>query len=93
MPPTNGAPKLSPPLEPIFQECHVAAHKGDEEARLCLVGGTIYAVLVRHAGNAAEESGWYLLMGFGPCDREGMIFGNLELAAEWIREAIEQRQS
>jgi hypothetical protein len=49
--------------------------------------GVLFAILAP-AGAADEEPGWYLHLGFGPCDREGLIFRNLNEAGEWLEQAI-----
>jgi hypothetical protein len=35
-----------------------------------------------------EQIGWFLLIGFGPCAREGLLFPTLNAAEAWIRGQI-----
>lgn len=70
-----------------FQSCRLATRDGSEEGVLCMRDGVLFAILAP-AGAADEEPGWYLHLGFGPCDREGLIFRNLNKAGEWLEQAI-----
>ncbi len=76
------------PVSPIaFQNCRIATSDGSEEAVLCLRDGVILALLVRQGVNGARDQGWYLHSGFGPCQREGLVFKTLEEARAWIDQA------
>jgi hypothetical protein len=75
-------------LELEFQDCKIATLDGSEEGRICLADGIVFAVLARLASDSADEQGWYLLTGFGPCEQEGIIFQTLDEAADWIRARI-----
>jgi hypothetical protein len=59
-----------------FQSCRLATRDGSEEGVLCMRDGVLFAILAP-AGAADEEPGWYLYLGFGPCNREGLVFRNL----------------
>ena len=67
-------------MSPVeFQTCRIATSDGSEEACLCLQGGVILALLVRQSGDA-----WYLHSGFGPWQREGIIFTSLDEVRAWV---------
>jgi hypothetical protein len=70
-----------------FQSRRLATRDGSEEGVLCMRDGVLFAILAP-AGEADEEPVWYLHLGFGPCDREGLIFRNLNEAGEWLEQAI-----
>ena len=70
-----------------FQSRRLATPDGSEEGVLCMRDGVLFAILAP-AGAVGEEPGWYLHLGFGPCDREGLIFRNLNEAGEWLEQAI-----
>ena len=63
-----------------FDSIRLANSGGHEEGVLLSAAGAVAAVLVR-----LEAQGWYLLHGFGPCEREGLVFPDLESAAAWVR--------
>ena len=65
----------------------LAALRGSEEAHLVLVNEALAAVLVRVLPEPDErpDEGWFLQVGFGPCNREGLIFPTLEAAEVWTR--------
>ena len=52
-----------------------------------LLNEVLAAVLVRILPEPDEpsEEGWFLQVGFGPCNREGLIFPTLEAAEIWAR--------
>jgi hypothetical protein len=74
-----------------FQSCRIATAQSSEEACLVLADGVVTALLVRLEGTAESDAGWYLLIGFGPCDREGLVFTTLEAAGAWVRENLATR--
>ncbi len=65
----------------------LATRRGREDGHLVLVNEAVAAVLVRILPEPHEkpEEGWFLQVGFGPCNREGLIFPTLEAAAVWTR--------
>jgi hypothetical protein len=69
-----------------FQSCRIATSDGSEDACLCLRDGVILALLVRHGDGAPAGQGWYLHSGFGPCQREGLVFGTLDEARDWLEQ-------
>jgi hypothetical protein len=71
-----------------FQSCRIATLKDSEEACLVLADGIVMAVLVRVDADATSKPGWYLQVGFGPCDREGLLFETLEAAAAWVDQSL-----
>ncbi|WP_336488126.1 hypothetical protein [Methylobacterium nigriterrae] len=34
------------------------------------------------------REGWFLQVGLGPCEREGLLFGNLGGAEAWVRACL-----
>jgi len=71
----------------MFIPVQLAALRGREEACLVLVSDAVAAVLVRIMPEPDEhlEEGWFLQVGFGPCNREGLIFPTLGAAEVWAR--------
>jgi hypothetical protein len=69
-----------------FQSCRLATRDGSEGGVLCVRDGVLFAILA--PAGSDEQPGWYLHLGFGPCDREGLIFRNLNEAGEWLERAI-----
>ena len=71
----------------MFIPIQLAALRGTEEAHLVMVNAALAAVLVRILPEPDErpEEGWFLQVGFGPCNREGLIFPTLEAAEVWTR--------
>jgi hypothetical protein len=72
-----------------FQFCRIAAPRGSEDGCICVYHGIVYALLVRMSNEAGDDQGWFLAHGFGPCDREGLIFASVEEAGEWIRQCAQ----
>ena len=74
-------------LSPLFLPVQLATLRGSEEGHLVLVNEAVAAVLVRILPEPDDrpEEGWFLQVGFGPCNREGLIFPTLEAAAVWTR--------
>ena len=73
-----------------FQPIRLAGHCGGEDALLGLVNDHLMAVLVRVAddGLPADQQGWYLEAGFGPCRGEGLLFPVLTAGEAWIRQQV-----
>jgi len=71
----------------MFIPIQLATLRGTEEAHLVMVDAALAAVLVRILPEPDErpEEGWFLHVGFGPCNREGLIFATLEAAEVWTR--------
>jgi hypothetical protein len=57
----------------MFIPVQLATLRGSEEACLVLVSDALAAVLVRILPEPDErpDEGWFLQVGFGPCNREG----------------------
>lgn len=70
-----------------FQSIQVAERDGAEAAQIVWVDGCLAAVLVEVADPALADDaqGWYLQIGFGPCEGEGVLFRDLSAAEAWIR--------
>jgi hypothetical protein len=71
-----------------FQSCRIATISDSEEACLMLADGVVMAVLVRLDRDAPDEPGWYLQVGFGPCDQEGLLFESTAAAAAWVEQRL-----
>ena len=71
----------------MFIPVQLATRRGSEDAHLVLVNEAVAAALVRILPEPDErpEEGWFLQVGFGPCNREGLIFPTLDAASVWAR--------
>ena len=71
----------------MFIPIQLATLRGAEEAHLVMMDAALAAILVRILPEPDErsEEGWFLHVGFGPCNREGLIFPTLEAAEVWTR--------
>jgi hypothetical protein len=74
-----------------FQSCRIATLRDSEDACLVLADGVVMALLVRLDGDATIKPGWFLQIGFGPCDQEGIVFETLEDAAAWVEQRLVPR--
>ena len=72
-------------LEVSFTEIQAATREAAEDARLVFANERLVALLV------PASQGWFLQVGFGPCEKEGMIFETLAAAADWVRECFGRR--
>ena len=63
----------------IFDYIKIASSEQNEQAYLVRIEDDIVAVLL------PADDGWFLHVGFGPCDREGLIFSSLDAAEDWVR--------
>ena len=70
------------PVDVIFEAIRAATTDASEEARLVFANCRLVALLV------PAEPGWFLQLGLGPCEREGLVFETLEAAEAWIRSSI-----
>lgn len=72
-----------------FSPTFLATHDA-EPARLVLTDERIVAILVPISpeDDINKAGGWYLQVGFGPCDTEGLLFPNLTAAEAWVREKL-----
>ncbi|ACA17719.1 hypothetical protein M446_3315 [Methylobacterium sp. 4-46] len=68
----------------------VARPQGHEEARLIMVRDVLAAIVVRvHADpDLGIDEGWFLKVGFGPCDHEGVIFSCVEESQSWAEKLL-----
>ena len=59
----------------------------DREGFLILVNGSLAAVIVRLADPAHDSlrGKWFLEVGFGRLQRDGLVFDTPEDAMEWVR--------
>ena len=71
----------------MFIPVQLATLRGSQDVHLVLVDEALATVLVRILPELDErpEEDWFLQVGFGPCNREGLIFPTLEAAAAWTR--------
>jgi len=74
-----------------YESCRIATSSDEEEGRICIRDGIIFALLVRQTGDIPSEQGWYLQCGFGPCDQEGLVFASLEKAGTWIDRRVKEK--
>lgn len=73
------------PLSIEFETVRAATYENSEEALLVHFNHHIVAVLL------PAESGWFLQLGFGPCDQEGIVFQSLSGVEDWVRSNIQHR--
>lgn len=74
-------------LDVNFTEVQAATQSAAEEAYLIFANQQLVALLL------PAQEGWYLQIGFGPCEREGLIFDTLNAAASWVRECFSKDRS
>jgi hypothetical protein len=65
-----------------FEPVRTATHDASEMAHLVRFNESIVALLL------PAETGWFLQMGFGPCEQEGLIFQTLSAAEFWVRSCL-----
>lgn len=65
-----------------FMAVQAVTMSASEEAHLVFANQQLAAVLL------PAQEGLYLRVGFGLCDREGLIFDTLDSAADWVRECF-----
>ncbi|WP_238273026.1 hypothetical protein [Methylobacterium cerastii] len=66
-----------------FESVRTATQNASEEAHLVRFNQHIVAVLL------PAETGWFLQMGFGPCEQEGLVFQSLTAAEAWVRACLQ----
>ncbi len=66
-------------LQIRFQPVTAATLQACEPAQLVWTDQHLSAVLL------PAENGWFLQIGFGPCDAEGLLFADLEAVEDWVR--------
>ncbi len=73
-----------------FRSVFLATRRDREPARLVSADGRIVCILVPISpkDNESETEGWYLEVGFGPCEAEALLFASLEAAETWVRERL-----
>lgn len=73
-----------------FTPVFLATRSSREPARLLSDGERILALLVPVGPEEgeAETEGWYLEVGFGPCEAEGLLFASLDAAETWAHERL-----
>lgn len=73
---------LEKPVDVSFTEVCAATRRASEDARLVFADQCLAAILL------PAEGGWFLQVGFGPCDHEAMVFDTLASAADWVRDCF-----
>lgn len=74
----------------VFSRTKVGHQSSEEEGCLGIVCNSIVAVLIclKKENDPDSSSEWYLESGFGPCDRQGLLFPSLEAAGIWILDQL-----
>jgi hypothetical protein len=70
----------------------VMTGSGDQEGRLVFADRQLVAVLVYldDVVHEDERGGWFLEVGFGPCNGAHQpVFGSLEEAEAWVQEQVQ----
>lgn len=70
------------PVRVSFEVVRAATLAGAEDARLVWAQERLVALLV------PAEVGWFLEIGLGPCEGEGVLFPTIAAAEHWVRERI-----
>ena len=70
------------PVQVRFEAIRAATAEAAEDAHLVFANRELVALLV------PAEAGWYLQLGLGPCEREGLIFETLDAADTWVHERV-----
>jgi len=70
-----------------FRPVSLATRKGEESARLVFADERLVAILVPIGaeGNETKAEGWYLELGFGKCEADGLLFASLSAAETWVQ--------
>lgn len=78
-----------------FSYTKVGYKNSEEDGCLGMIADSIVAVLIRPKQISAENTcqEWYLESGFGPCDRQGLLFPSLEAAGIWILNQLDSDAS
>ncbi len=71
-----------------FESVSAATRHASEPAQLVWADDHLMAVLA--PAEHGSEAGWFLLLGLGPCDIEGLYFPSLDAAQHWVEEQIPQ---
>lgn len=73
-----------------FRSVFLATRRGREPARVVSADERILCILVPISpeDNESETEGWYLEVGFGPCEAEALLFASLEAAEAWVQERL-----
>ena len=71
-----------------FESVSAATRHATEQAQLVWADGHLIAVLA--PAQDGLQTGWFLLLGLGPCDVEGLYFPTLDAAQLWVEKQIPQ---
>jgi hypothetical protein len=66
-----------------FQPVTAATQQAHEPVQLVWANQHLAALLV------PAEVGWFLQIGFGRCEGEGIVFANLAAAEDWVRRRMQ----
>ena len=75
-----------------FTPISLATRKGQEPARLVCADDRLVAIIVPISpeDNESDTEGWYLEVGFGPCEADGVLFASFPAVETWVRERLAQ---
>src|SRR5438270_13111270 len=70
-----------------FRPVSLATRKGEEPARLVCADDRLVAILVPISAEENEDQaeGWYLEVGFGKCEADGLLFASFSAAEAWVQ--------
>lgn len=74
-------------IEVSFEPICAAGQLEAEDACLVYANQQLVALLL------PAETGWFLHIGLGPCEREGLTFETLTDAATWVRTCFSAARS
>jgi len=66
-------------VDVVFEPVRAVTLKAAEEGYLVFANQQLVALLV------PADTGWFLQLGLGPCEEEGMIFSQLREVETWVR--------
>ena len=71
-----------------FETISAATRYAAEQAQLVWANDHLVALLA--PAEDGRQSGWFLLLGLGPCDEEAVYFSSLEAVKLWVERQIPQ---
>ena len=70
------------PVEVSFEPIRAATRQAAEDGYLVYANRQLVALLV------PADTGWFLQLGLGLCEQEGLIFSRLREAEDWVRACL-----
>jgi hypothetical protein len=70
------------PIEVSFEPVRAATREAAEDGYLVYANRQLVALLV------PADTGWFLQLGLGLCEQEGLIFSHLREAENWVRACL-----